>query len=140
MPSSGFHNTRPAEPWDGVTERRSRVRPPPPPPPPVLDDNDHLTVGILREMLAEGRKETMHHVDVKLSELRHLIEDGFPNGDTRAHREVHERYIREAADRAALWKSIREKLVTSAVYAVALLVAGALWQHVVTLIHNTPAK
>lgn len=99
-----------------------------------VDPAEPLTVGVLQELLAAGRNETLRHVDEKLADLRALILDGFPAGDTRGHREAHEGVIKAAQDRANLWKSVREKLVTSAVYAVAILVGTALWQHFMSLI------
>lgn len=137
MPSD-FMPSQHAEPWDGITERRKVPR-------------DHyeekrgahtasaapdapITREYLDQALSDWRHGSREYFNTHFIRLEELIRDGFPGGDTRAHREVHERYIKEAADRAALMKSIREKLVTAAVYAVAVLVGTALWQHFIHLI------
>lgn len=67
-------------------------------------------------------------LELKITELHKKIESGFPYGDLTEHRKVHESYIKEAAERAALWKSVREKTITGIVWAGLMLIGSALWE------------
>lgn len=110
--------------WDGYTERRSvgtHLVPPGGP-------GDPVTREYLDEALRQNRHATRDFVAGKFVELESLIRDGFPGGDPTTHRRVHEGYIRDADDRAALWKSVKEKIVSGAVYAALVAVAMAVWQ------------
>ena len=102
--------------------------------PPTQQQPERRKAAVTHEDLEEGRKFMAAHFDDRFDALEKLIREGFPNGDPRSHREVHEGYIKDAADRAALWKSIRDKLITSAVYAGALLIASAVWEHITSTI------
>ena len=131
----GFGDSKHATPpeWDGYTERRTAPVPPGNP-------GDPVTREYLDKALRESRHSTRDFVGGQIADLKALIQDGFPDGDTRAHREVHERWIDRAADRAALFKSIREKLAVGAVYAAAILVAKSVWEHVTSLINAAGPK
>lgn len=137
MANEKFRNTRPPEPWDGVTERRGRVRPPAPPPD---SECDKACLGVIDARIAaqleEGREAMIAHIDKEFEALRVLIKSGYPDGDPVGHRLVHEGYIREAADRSALWKSVREKTVTGAVWAIILLLANAVWEAIRAGVHK----
>lgn len=69
------------------------------------------------------------HIDARFDEVTALIRSGFPDGDLDTHRKVHEGYMQEARDRAALWKSVREKTVTGVVWAMIGFIALACWEY-----------
>lgn len=69
-------------------------------------------------------------LEAKIADLHKKIESGFPDGDLVEHRKVHENYIKHAAERAALWKSVREKTVTGIVWAGLMLIGSALWEFI----------
>lgn len=69
-------------------------------------------------------------LEAKIADLHKKIESGFPYGDLIEHRKVHENYIKQAAERAALWKSVREKTVTGIVWAGLMLIGSALWEFI----------
>lgn len=79
----------------------------------------------------EDRKQILSHVDSQFDDLKKHIDSGFPNGDPGRHREVHEGYIKEAQDRRELWKSVREKTISSAVWAGLMLVAAAVYNYLI---------
>lgn len=64
------------------------------------------------------------------------IETGFPHGDLATHRRVHEGYIEEAEDRRALWRGVREKLLTGGVIAVFGFLGSAIWDAVIKAIRG----
>ena len=69
-------------------------------------------------------------LEAKIAELHKKIDSGFPDGDLVEHRKVHENYIKQVAERAALWKSVREKTVTGIVWAGLMLIGSALWEFI----------
>lgn len=82
----------------------------------------------LREYVEEKHQQLFQHIDARFEDLNKKIESGFPYGDLIEHRKVHESYIKEAAERAALWKSVREKTITGIVWAGLMLIGSALWE------------
>lgn len=67
------------------------------------------------------------HFDERFDGLERLIRAAFPDGDVEAHRRVHEGYIKNANDRADLWKAVREKTVSGGIYAaLGLLIMAAI--------------
>lgn len=80
--------------------------------------------------LTEGRVIMIAHIDTQFFQLKELIKSGFPHGDPSKHREVHEAFIRDAEDRRALWKAVREKTITGAVYSALIFIALAIWEAV----------
>ena len=82
------------------------------------------------------QNDAMRHMDARFDQLEKLIKSGFPHGDPDAHRRVHETFISEAAERAALKKSIIEKIVTGGVWSVIVLVALAVWEYLKTGVHK----
>jgi len=66
------------------------------------------------------------HNETRWNEMKALVQSAFPNGDIEAHRRVHEGYIKNANDRADLWKAVREKTISGGVYAGAALLVMAL--------------
>lgn len=120
--------------WDGYTERRAaRVAADG-----SGDPNRPVTKAELMEALRDHRHSTREFIATKFTELEELIRDGFPDGDPRGHREVHEGYISRAADRAALWKSLREKLVSGGVMAAVGFILVAVWNHFIHAVQQGP--
>ena len=123
MPEN-FRNTQPPPPgW----EAQARAWPKPVPQPVVVVHSKDEPV--TQEQLAASYDRMVQHVDARFDQFELLIRDGFPNGDLTAHRAAHEGVIQQAADRAALWKSVREKTVSGVVWAFVLLTGSALWEH-----------
>ena len=120
-----FHRTRPpAIDWDGATERRTP------------DPDDYVTHAELDRRLDQGRKVMIAHFDDRFDALENLIKSGFPNGDPRKHCEVHEGFIADAADKRALWKSVREKTLTGGVYSALGFLLLAVWEAIKTGVHK----
>lgn len=63
-------------------------------------------------------------------ELFNLIKSGFPEGDIEAHRRVHEGYIKDAEEKASLWRAVREKTISGAVWAALMMLAAAIWGYI----------
>ena len=114
--------------WDGYTERRSVAS--------AGSPGDPVTREYLDNALRENRHSTREFVGNKFSELEELIRDGFPDGNTTKHREVHEGFMRRAEDRAAFWKSVWEKIATGMIYAAVVAVGTAVWQYVKSEAHK----
>lgn len=69
------------------------------------------------------------HFDKRLDEVIVLIKSGFPNGDPVEHCKAHEARIKNAAERAELYKSIRDKSITGVFLSLASFVLLALWEY-----------
>lgn len=67
------------------------------------------------------------YFDRRFDAIITIIKDGFPGGDPRGHREVHEGYISEAKTRKELRDAVIKQLVTGTAWASILFLAGALW-------------
>lgn len=96
--------------------------------PPTPVQQDVVTKEELEKKLLEGRSIMSSHIDTKFAEVTTLIKSGFPDNDPRKHREVHEALIQEAKDRRELWKSVREKTISGAVYSGLIFIALAIWE------------
>lgn len=114
--------------WDGA-ERRVNPRP-------DLKPTDPVTREYLDEALRQNRHSTREFVGGKFSELEELIRDGFPYGDPKSHRVVHETYIQKAEDRNKFWKGVWEKVATGAIYAALITVGTAVWQYIKSEAHK----
>jgi hypothetical protein len=97
-----------------------------------------VTRAELEARLASGRELMMKHFDERFDTLEKMIKDGFPGGDPRGHREVHERSIKRAEEKAALWKGIWEKAVGGSVIAALVFIGQAAWSQLITIIKATP--
>lgn len=119
--------------WDGYTERRNAGTQ-------VTDGsgdpNRPVTKAELHEALRDHRHSTREFIGTKFAELEELIRDGFPQGNTTKHREVHEGYMAQAAARSAFWKSVWEKVATGGIYAAVVAVGTAVWQYVKSEAHK----
>lgn len=78
--------------------------------------------------------ELKQYIDTQLSAIHSRIDSGFPCGDPIEHRKVHEQYIKDAVERASLWKSIREKTITGIIWACLILLGTSLWEYLKTLV------
>lgn len=96
-----------------------------------MEPNNHISY-----ITQEQYEHLLGHVDAKVQEVISRIDSGFPGGDPVEHRKVHEHYIREASERAALWKSIREKTITGIVWAGLMLIGSALWDFIKTALKS----
>lgn len=68
------------------------------------------------------------HFDARIDEVIALIRDGFPEGDLRKHREVHEGYIEDAKARKVLKEAVIRQIVTGTAWATLIFLAAILWQ------------
>jgi len=98
----------------------------------------YVTHAELEHRLMIGREQMIKHFDERFDQLEKMIKDGFPHGDPRGHREVHEGQIEKAQNRKALWKSVWEKLVGGAVITALIFAGQALWSKFLTLLQATP--
>ena len=128
-----FQHSTHGESWDGEDRRQYQVAPPVAP---KAVHGEPVTKEYLDHSLSEWKLASRAYFNAHFERLEKKIEDGFPEGNTTKHREVHERYIAQAADREALWKSIREKVLTGAVYAALIAVLTAVWQYIKADIHK----
>lgn len=88
------------------------------------------------ESIPEHLREHFQHIHSQLHSLDKKVESGFPEGDLAAHRKVHEQYIKDAAERASLWKSVREKTITGMVWACLILFGSACWEYIRILVKH----
>lgn len=70
------------------------------------------------------------HFDKRFDELEKMLRSAFPDGDLDGHRRAHQTVIAAAADRATLWKSVREKTISGSIWAGIVLLAAALWEYI----------
>ena len=81
----------------------------------------------LDDKLTQSEATTKEYFDARFDQLEWLIKDGFPNGDPRGHREVHEQRISDAK----MWKERREALIkqvlTGSAYATIIYLATIVW-------------
>lgn len=115
-----FRHSQPQK-WDGP-ERRSN---------PLRDDPDHIVSQLqnyIDDTLGEFRKENREHFDHRIDEVISLIKDGFPGGDPRGHREVHEGYIEDAKARNAIRDAVIKQIITGTAWASLVFVAVVLWK------------
>ena len=93
------------------------------------DDPNHIVSqlqGYIDEKLTEFRKENRQHFDARIDEVLLLIKDGFPGGDPRGHREVHEGYIADAKTYKEWRDTVIKQLLTGTAWATILFIAGAI--------------
>ena len=123
--------------WDG-TDRRTNVRP---------HDDEPLTRGEFEKRIAGFRHYTAEAINnrfamfeekllSRIEELDATLKSGFPNGDPDIHRKDHETKIRLDNEKAELYKSVREKVITSGVWGMFVLLAMAIWEYLKTNIQK----
>lgn len=116
--------------WDGK-ERRVEKRP---------HDDEPLTRGEFEKRIAGFRHYTAEAINTrfaifeeklieKIEELDNTLKSGFPEGDPDLHRKEHETKLRLDNERAELYKSVREKIITSGVWGMFVLLAMAIWEY-----------
>lgn len=106
--------------WEGV-ERRSN---------PLQDDPHHIVSqleGYIDDKLESNKHEHRAYFDSRFDEVITLIKDGFPGGDPRGHREVHEGYIAEAKTKKEWRDAVVKQVLTGSVWATLLFIAGIVW-------------
>ena len=121
---SQFHDSAS---WPAV-ERRKPVTDEPDDPPcgPQCKLAQDIETYIDRRLTINAEAHRVYF-DRRFDDLITTIKDGFPGGDPRGHREVHEGYISEAKARKELRDAVIKQLVTGTAWASILFLAGALW-------------
>ena len=84
-------------------------------------------IQVLAATITEDRKEQREHFDKKIDDLIKMVQSGFPDGDPVEHRKVHESYIKEAKERAEMYRSMRDRLLSGGALAVFGVVGGLLY-------------
>jgi hypothetical protein len=116
---------------DNTNDQRIRIRP----------ADQPITKGEFEERLTMLRNDTIDGVNIrfellgsqilsKLDDLDTSIKNGFPDGDAAEHRRAHERTIEIEKERAELYKSIKEKIITSVVWGLLVLLGLASWEFI----------
>lgn len=85
---------------------------------------------VTRQMLEAQSEALMEHMDASKRELEDLIKSGFPEGDPTSHRKVHEKYIKDAEDRAEFYKNLKESTVKGIVWCLVLFIGNAIWHYI----------
>lgn len=88
----------------------------------------------ISENISPHLQERFQRIEDQLRILNEKIEKGFPAGDPIEHRKAHEQYIKDAAERAVLWQSIREKTITGIIWAGLIFLSTSLWEYLKTLV------
>lgn len=118
--------------WDGVQDRRSVPR---------SNDNEPLIKGEFEKRIAGFRHYTAEAINTRfalfeekllsrIEELDKTLKSGFPDGDPDNHRRDHETRIRLENEKAELYKQVRQKVITSSVWGMFVLIALAIWEYV----------
>ncbi len=126
-----FDKPHPDDLWSGI-DRRARMED---------SDLDILTKREFEERLAAFRLATADAINSrfellekriieKLEELNKTLLSGFPNGDPVEHRKDHETSIKLDNDKKELYKNIREKVITSAVWGMVVMIGLAVWEYI----------
>lgn len=63
-----------------------------------------------------GDAMLLKHVDERFDKLEKLLKSGFPNGDPVEHCKVHERYIKEAEERAEVRLAVKKSVFSSGIW------------------------
>jgi len=122
MTQRSFQHSQPST-YNGP-ERRA------PPPSPLQDDPNHIVSQLeyyIDEKLRANKVEHREYFDKRFDELVLLIRDGFPDGDPRGHREVHEGYIADAKTKKEWRDAVIKQLLTGSVWASFAFIATAVW-------------
>lgn len=118
------------EQWNGKERRQEPRR-----------EHDSLTKQEFEKRLAIFRHSTTEQINTrfivleekiisKLSEIDKTLKSGFPNGDPVEHRRDHETEIKMKLAKEELFKSVREKVITSGVWGIILLICFAVWEYI----------
>ena len=118
------------EAWSGL-DRRARMKD---------SDMEILTKREFEERLSAFRSSTADAINTrfellekriieKLEELNKILLSGFPNGDPVEHRKDHETNIKLDNEKNELYKNVREKVITSAVWGMVVMISLALWEY-----------
>lgn len=85
---------------------------------------------VTHEHIQEYQASLRQHFDKRFDELEKMLRSAFPDGDLDGHRRAHQTVIAAAADRATLWKSVREKTISGSIWSGIVLLAAALWEYI----------
>ena len=85
---------------------------------------------VTHEHIQSYQAALRQHFDKRFDELEKMLRSAFPDGDLDGHRRAHQTVIAAAADRATLWKSVREKTISGSIWAGIVLLAAALWEYI----------
>ena len=118
------------EAWSGL-DRRARMKD---------SDMEILTKREFEERLSAFRLSTADAINTrfellekriieKLEELNKTLLSGFPNDDPVEHRKDHETNIKLDNEKNELYKNVREKVITSAVWGMVVMISLALWEY-----------
>lgn len=118
------------EAWSGL-DRRARMKD---------SDMEILTKREFEERLSAFRSSTADAINTrfellekriieKLEELNKTLLSGFPNSDPVEHRKDHETNIKLDNEKNELYKNVREKVITSAVWGMVVMISLALWEY-----------
>lgn len=122
--------------WDGGDRRQVN-----------RDGGELLTKAEFEKILTTFRQSTAEPINNRFSILEEKIIDmldnldktlksGFPDGDLAEHRRDHEIKIKFENERATLYKQIREKVITSAVWGMFGMIALAVWEYIKQSVHE----
>lgn len=116
--------------WDGLDRRQT----------PRENDDEPLTKGEFEKRISSFRHYTAEAINTRfalfeekilerIDELDRQMKAGFPDGDPDLHRKDHETRIRLDNEKAELYKSVREKVITSGIWGAFVLILMALWEY-----------
>lgn len=77
--------------------------------------------------MTEMSNDHRAYFEKRFDEVVTLIKDGFPDGDTRGHREMHKALIDDAKTRKDRRESVIKQVLTGSVWATILFLGGAAW-------------
>ena len=69
--------------------------------------------------------DVVAYIDDRIDEK---MEEAFVNGDPVKHKAEHQELINAAMERKALWKNVREKVLSGGIWAAILFLATAGWE------------
>lgn len=134
--------------WDGISERRTKIRNIDR----VVAAGDGHDRFITREEF-EKRMASYKHATVEIINTRFIsfedkvlsrldtidktLKSGFVDGNPEEHRRDHELRIKIDNEKHELYKTVREKIITSSVWGMLVLIGLAAWEYI-KLKANTP--
>ena len=71
--------------------------------------------------------DVVSYIDSRIDEK---MAEAFVNGDPVQHKVEHQELINAAMERKALWKSVREKVLSGGVWAAIIFLGSAVWERI----------
>lgn len=135
--------------WDGVSERRTKIRVEEKPTHPH-DGSGHerfITRDEFEKRLASQKHAVVEIINTRftvfedkvlerLDKIDSTLKSGFVNGNPDEHRRDHELRIKIDNERRELYKVIREKIISSSVWGMLVLIALASWEYIKMKAHT----